>query len=117
MVFAEKLRKCRSERNVSQKVAATEMGLPFRTYQQYESGNTYPRRAETYTLLANYYGVPIDYLISTEDEIQFEPEPTSLNGLIAQVGALFAGGQYSDSDKDKVMQAITELYWDSKNQK
>jgi hypothetical protein len=34
--------------------------------------------------------------------------------LVNAVGGLFAGGDLSEEDKDAVMQAIMEAYWDAK---
>jgi hypothetical protein len=35
--------------------------------------------------------------------------------LITEVGAMFAGGELSEDDKDKVLRTINELYWIAKD--
>lgn len=36
--------------------------------------------------------------------------------IINDVVGLFAGGRLSDNDKDAVMQALQQIYWDSKKE-
>ena len=36
--------------------------------------------------------------------------------LVAEVSGLFAGGELEDDDKDAVLRAIMDAYWDAKNE-
>ena len=36
--------------------------------------------------------------------------------LVTEIGGLFAGGELSESDKDTVMQALQQAYWDAKEE-
>lgn len=36
--------------------------------------------------------------------------------LVTEIGGLFAGGELSESDKDAVMQALQQAYWDAKKE-
>ena len=36
--------------------------------------------------------------------------------IVAEVTGLFAGGELSEEDKDEVMQALQQAYWDAKEE-
>lgn len=126
MKFSEKLRSLRMQAGLTQEQTAANIGVTLRTYQNYESGRMFPRQSEVYTALCRLFHVTADYLLKEEE--QYLAEAAIRGGsqakrevatLLSQVGGLFAGGELSEEDKDKVMKTITELYWDAKekNQK
>lgn len=63
----ERLLALRQERNVSQKSLAREMGLALNTYVRYERGEREPT-ASVLALMADFYGVTIDYLMGRSEE-------------------------------------------------
>lgn len=126
MKFGEKLKDLRKKKGLTQSELAKEIGVSLRTIISYEKGNSYPKKREIYFHLATFFDVDNNYLL-TEDE-EFVAEAQSKYGysgakqaekLVAEIGGLFAGGELSDTDKDAVMQALQQAYWDAKkaNQK
>lgn len=66
MPFAEKIRMLREERGLTQTVAATEMGLSMRGYQNLELGATPHYHSLLY--VADYYNVSVDWLMDRTEK-------------------------------------------------
>lgn len=121
MKFGEKLKQLRSQKGASQSEVAQACGLARRTYISYEQEGRYPRKREVYRLLAEYFGVDTNYLL-TEDETfvmsaseQYGPRgKRQAEQLVAELSGMFAGGELSESDKDAVMIALQKAYFDCK---
>ena len=60
--FKERLRMLRTNKGISVAMLAQEIGLSVSSVQQYESGKRYPSR-KVQRIIADYFGVDIDYLI------------------------------------------------------
>ena len=123
MKFGEKLRDLRKKNGLTQAELAEKAGISLRTVNYYESGTTYPKNREIYTTLANILDVDVNYLRNEGDEfIARANERYGYRGakqaeeLVAEIGGLFAGGELSESDKDAVMQALQQAYWDAKKE-
>lgn len=123
MKFGEKLRDLRKKNGLTQAELAEKAGISLRTVNYYESGTTYPKNREIYTTLANILDVDVNYLRNEDDEfITRASERYGYRGakqaeeLVAEIGGLFAGGELSESDKDAVMQALQQAYWDAKKE-
>ncbi len=65
--FASKLKKARDNTGMSQREAALEIGIPHGTLANYEIGRTQPD-IETLGILADFYGVSVDWLLGTKGE-------------------------------------------------
>ena len=65
MQLSERLLLLRKERHLSQE-AAEEIGLAYRSYRRYESGEREPD-ASTLWKIADYYTVTVDYLLGRSD--------------------------------------------------
>ena len=121
MKFGEKLRDLRKKNGLTQAQLAEKAGISLRTVNYYESGTTYPKNRDIYTTLANILDVDVNYLRNEGDVfITRASEKYSYRGakqaeeLVTEIGGLFAGGELSESDKDAVMQALQQAYWDAK---
>lgn len=121
MKFCEKVRMLRKQHKYTQQELANLLGVSLRTITNYESGERYPQRRELYTHLGEIFNVNPDYFLTENDEeptqTVTQPSPGSrqyADDLIQQVSGLFAGGHLSETDKDAVMRALQEAYWDSK---
>ena len=87
----------------------------------YEKGTSLPRTREAYKKIADFFGVDVNYLL-TEDEgfVVQAAEKYGARGkkqaqdLVDGISGLFAGGTLSEQDKDAVMKALQDIYWDSK---
>lgn len=66
MEFYERLRLLRKERGLTQKEAASELGVSYRAYQCYEYNQRRPDLSGLISI-ANYFGVSLDYLAGQSD--------------------------------------------------
>lgn len=121
MKFGEKLKKLRTEKELTQKDMAVAIGVSQRTYVSYEQDGRYPRKREVYGKLAEVLGCETNYLM-TEDE-EFISNVASQYGsrgkkqaeeLVNELSGMFAGGELSESDMDAVMIALQKAYFDCK---
>ena len=123
MVFGEKLKELREKKNLSQSKLAEIIGVDRRTIINYETGKSFPRNMDNYRKIAGWFGVTIDYLLSERDEFVAKAYieggsrgKLEAEALVAEAGALFAGGSLSDEDKDAVFYALQEAYWLAKQE-
>lgn len=121
MKFGEKVRQLRTEQKMTQAQLAEKAGISLRTVVSYEKGSCYPKNREMYRTLAAILGVNETYLRNEDEE--FVAEAAARGGtrgkrqaeeLVSEVGALFAGGELTERDKDAVMKALQQAYWDAK---
>ncbi len=66
-MYGERLKLLRKERKVPQKELADLLGISVRGYQFYESEVNEPN-VKVLTMLADFYGVTIDYLVGRTDK-------------------------------------------------
>lgn len=124
--FGDRIKQLREHSGMTQAELGKKIGVSDRVIGYYESNQRFPRKQEVIIKLANEFNVTVDYLMGTSDR---EKDPTStvlyessipqsppvqVETLISNLELLFAGGQLAEKDKDKVYQAITEIYIDSK---
>lgn len=121
MEFGEKLKLKRNELKLSQQALADKSGLSLRSIQNYESGQRHPANISIVKVLANVLGTSYEYLL--DDKSQYVIEAAMRGGeqaaldvdrLLSDIQGVFAGGMISQEDKDKVIRAINEIYWESK---
>lgn len=119
MEFTEKLQKLRKDKGFTQSELAAKVGVSCRSIQNYELGARYPKR-EILNKLCSVLGTKIEYLVSSNDFLGLVQAEDGAKGvasaqqLLECAGALFAGGEMSEEDKDKVMLALQNIYWKSK---
>ena len=120
MEFQERLVKLRLLKGLTQEDLASVVGITRRSIVHFEQGTRTPSTA-TLLKLADALGVKKEALIS--DDEYFVVEAAEKYGsagkkqaqeLVNNAHALFAGGTISDEDKEEVLKAITEAYWESK---
>lgn len=123
MSFGENLKKLRTDAAMTQSELAGRLGITTRTLINYESGKCYPKQSELYAKLSALFGVSADSLLGSGDYYISEAErrggrqaARDMTALIEDAGGLFAGGELSEDDKDKLLRKITELYWQAKEQ-
>lgn len=122
MQFGEKLRELRAKHKWSQSEAAEQIGVSLRTYQNYESCKMYPKQTALYGRIAELYQVSTDYLLTDEDHYIMDAEARGgqksrrdVESLIQDANALFAGGELSEEDKEKVIRTLNDLYWKARD--
>ena len=74
-LLAKRLKELREGRRIYQRELAEILGMSFRGYQNYETGQSEPKLA-TLIVLADYYQVSIDYLVGRTDAPDFQPVKT-----------------------------------------
>ena len=121
MLFGDKIKKLRNLANISQQELATRTGLSLRSIQNYESNQRYPKDVAILNKLCFTLNTTIEELMNQEDHSVQESASKYYHGkmdvlkLVEELGDLFASGQLSDKDKDKVFRAIAEMYWKAKD--
>jgi len=121
MLFKEKLKQLRRAAGLTQEETAAKLGVTCRAYQNYEAGKVYPKKTEIYGKISALFNVTADYLLSDEDRYVMDAakkggakSARDVTALVSEVGGLFAGGELSEDDMDKVMQTLNRLYWRAK---
>lgn len=64
--FAERLKKARKQKKLTQKEVAEYLGIATHSYQNYEGGQRQPD-FETLVVIADYFEVTTDYLLGRAD--------------------------------------------------
>lgn len=65
--FEERLRICRHEAGLKQQEVAEQLGIIYRTYRRYETGETKPDISVA-VKLADFFHVSLDYLTGRTDD-------------------------------------------------
>lgn len=121
MTFGEKFKREREKKNLTQQEVADALSINRRMITRYENGVSFPRTRDAYRKIAEFFDVDINYLLTEDEEFvvqaseQYGPRAKKqAQELINGIGGLFAGGSLSEQDKDAVMKALQEIYWESK---
>ena len=121
MKFAEKVRNARLNMGYTQRQLAEKTHVALRTIVSYEKGDSYPRKRETYATLANALKVETNYLVTVDEEFVVNAAEqygtrgaAQAQAVIEGFSGLCAGGALSEEDKDAVMKALQDIYWESK---
>lgn len=121
MKFGEKVKNLRQDQGLTQTDLAKQLGVSLRTVISYETGKSYPKRREIYAILADYFHIDVNYLLTEDEEFIAQTKenydiqcPKSAHELVAQIRDLFTGCELSEIEKDALMQALQQAYWDSK---
>lgn len=120
MELSERLAKLRRMKEMTQVELAEKIGVSARTIQNYEMGTRTPKM-DTIAKIAEVLEVDEKAILSDEDYFIIEAhEQYGSRGkkdaeeLIQNATALFSGGQLSDNDKARVLEAIQEAYFEAK---
>ena len=121
MTFGEKFRAEREKLWLTQQEAADSLGINRRMITRYENGISFPRTKDAYKKIADFFKIDVNYLLIEDEAFAVEAsEQYGFHGmkqaqsLIDGMSGLFAGGALSDQDKDAVMKALQDIYWESK---
>jgi transcriptional regulator with XRE-family HTH domain len=121
MTFGEKVKAERTKLGLNQDELAEKIGVTRRVICSYENDKSRPRGTERYKKLAEALNVNVNYLLSENEEFVLQAKQTygyqgarDAEELIADISALFAGGELSEDAKDGVMRALQDAYWMAK---
>ena len=121
MNLSEKLRNARAAKHMSQTELANKTGMSLRTIQNYEMGTRLPKSRSTYDKLAE--ALEMDVAILLDENAEFVLRASESYGgrgakqamdMVADIKALWAGGEMAEEDMDEIMQALQEAYWEAK---
>lgn len=71
-IFQDRLRQTREKRGITQQDAAKELGIGYRSYRRYETGETTPD-IQVAAKLADYFAVSLDYLAGRTERPELPP--------------------------------------------
>jgi len=121
MEFSEKIRNARMAKGWTQKDLAQATGMALRTIQNYELGARLPKKKDTYLALAKALDINEDVLL--DDNASFVLRANERYGsrgarqawdMVADIAAMWSGGEMDEEDMDSIMQAMQEAYWEAK---
>lgn len=124
MKFGEKLADLRAKKHLTQSEVAAAAGVSRRNYISYETEGRYPRNREIYYKLALTLGCDVNYLLTEDEEFvakaseeygekgKFEAEE-----LVDRLVELLKSGELTQEEKDSVMHALTDAYFQCKAEK
>ncbi len=129
MEIGDKIKEARKKAGMTQKELAAALSVTPRCIQYYESNVRKPQSTELIIRLAAALNEDVSYFLS-EQELNLMKENELFLGeaeqrfgksgklqarnLIDSTQALFAGGELEEEDKEAFFQAITEIYFESK---
>lgn len=121
--FAKKLKLYRMNLKMSQADFAKFVGIPARTYQNYESGHRYPKNMEVVNKIAVALNVTAEDLLGPAGGYIVEAgekgnsrDQRRMEQIVTQLSAMFAGGDIDEESKDAAMAALNEVYWRHKRE-
>lgn len=120
MTLGNRIKLLRNERSMTQPDLATALGVTVRTVAYYENDERQPKKSLVLKL-CELFNVSIDYLLSDSQAFLIDAEDSygsrgkkKAESFINETALLFAGGELSEEDQEKVFNAVTEIYWRSK---
>lgn len=122
MKFADKVKDLRKKAGWTQKDLADQLGVTVRTVGSYETGQSYPKSRQIYDKMAKIFAVDRNYLLMEEVEEGrgggMDPDPgmAEAQDLVRRASAMFAGGSLTEEDKDAVMRALQDAYWEGRKE-
>lgn len=118
-IFGERLKKLRMSRHLTQDELGEIFNPPLAqsTIGTYERGVRQPS-LENLITISNYFNVSIDYLLGITDEertvnVFKEENPQELREFLNQNNILFNGAELSNEDKQRMIDILTGLFWES----
>lgn len=120
MTLGEKLIELRAKKGWTQEQVAKKIGISNKSISRFETDERIPKKSNL-VKLAQCFDVELDYLLDNNmafvlaaQEASGTKGRISAQKLIENANTFFAGGDIPDEDKDAVMQALQNAYWQAK---
>ncbi len=121
MNFSEKVRNGRIAKGLSQEELAKATGLSKKTIQNYESGERLPKKRDTYRILAQALDAEesvlldenVDFILKAHEQYGNDAMRQAMD-LVADVRAIWVGGEIEEEDMDAITREIKDDYWEAK---
>lgn len=118
MNFSDKLKKLRSQSQLTQSDFANKIGVSLRTYKAYELGERRPRKHDIYLKIADIYDLDLNSLITDGEDLKtlshIENDYKDADVIIMEMLGLFSGGKLDLEDKKAVLDSLEEAYYIAK---
>ncbi|MBE6638320.1 MAG: helix-turn-helix transcriptional regulator [Ruminococcaceae bacterium] len=121
MSFGKRLKEARTKVGLQQKELAERSGVSLRTIQNWEGDKRRPSHFEAVADVAKVLGVSSAELLSENDARVIEAAEKGgakgkrdVEALIAEVSGLFAGGELDEEEKEGVIAALNQAYWEAR---
>lgn len=114
MTFAEKCKKYRTQKRLTQQQTASLAGISKRAYVYYESGKKVPRKLETIKKLADLFGVELNELMVIDDERFLElrkkrPVNERAEEIISELNSVLSDGFEDRAEMTGFINRIKQL--------
>lgn len=121
MNFGEKIKMLRKQKGLSQAELGKLVHVSARSITAYETSGTYPRKMETYELLAKALDTDVNYLRTENEEMMSDigekygtRGQRQMEALKSQVSALFAGGELNEEEQMAFLMDLNDIFLDAK---
>lgn len=117
MLFGDRLKMLREDKDITQKQLGQIVGVSDRVIGYYESNNRFPKDENTLKSLADYFGVSLDYLLgrNSESHILISNENKNIDEIIedfesALNNAMLNGEKMDERTKELFKQSLRNVY-------
>lgn len=121
MNFGEKIKMLRKQKGLSQAELGKLVHVNARSITAYETSGAYPRKMETYELLAKALDTDVNYLRTENEEMMSDigekygtRGQRQMEALKSQVSALFAGGELNEEEQMAFLMDLNDIFLDAK---
>lgn len=117
MTLGEQIAELRNKKGLTQTEAAKLLNISRSRLALYET-NKRDIDTETLKVIADYFGVTVDYLLGRDGKTtrSTEKKPKDLLKFLDESEVMFDGVPLTEEDKEKVRKALELAFWDAKQQ-
>lgn len=115
--LGDRLKKLREDRGLTQADVCNSLHIAQSTLANYETNFRIPKM-DALGIIADYYGVSVDYLLGRTDSpfMNNQKTPKDLNKFLQQQQIMFDGDAYhlDDEEREMVMQSLRVAFYAAK---
>lgn len=97
VVRENRIKALRNEKKLTLKELGEVLGIRDNTLSQYETGKRTPRDPETWENIANYFNVPVTYLMGLDDNLDKLNELEEMGKMLIEMASGFTHPSFSDT--------------------